>query len=142
MGVGLPFGVGAKAAAPDKMVVVLHGDGSLGMNLMELDTAVRNQLPVLVVVSNNAGWTARAKGMHVPGRELGHVRYDQVAQGLGAYGELVEDPKAIRPALERAVKELEKGKPALLNVITEPTARAQTVPFASYGGESAGTSLM
>jgi thiamine pyrophosphate-dependent acetolactate synthase large subunit-like protein len=142
MGVGLPFGVGAKAAAPDKMVVVLHGDGSLGMNLMELDTAVRNQLPVLVVVSNNAGWTARAKGMHVPGRELGHVRYDQVAQGLGAYGELVEDPKAIRPALERAVKEVEKGKPALLNVITEPTARAQTVPFASYGGESAGTSLM
>jgi len=142
MGVGLPFGVGAKAAAPDKMVVVLHGDGSLGMNLMELDTAVRNQLPVLVVVSNNAGWTARAKGMHVPGRELGHVRYDQVAQGLGAYGEFVEDPKAIRPALERAVKELEKGRPALLNVITEPTARAQTVPFASYGGESAGTSLM
>src|SRR5258706_399986 len=52
MGVGLPFGVGAKAAAPDRMVVVLHGDGSLGLNLMELDTAVRNQLPVLVVVSN------------------------------------------------------------------------------------------
>jgi thiamine pyrophosphate-dependent acetolactate synthase large subunit-like protein len=142
MGVGLPFGVGAKAAAPDKMVVVLHGDGSLGMNLMELDTAVRNQLPVLVIVSNNAGWTARANGMHVPGRELGHVRYDQVALGLGAYGELVEGPNAIRPAIERAVKEMEKGKPALLNVITEPTARAQTVPFASYGGESAGTSLM
>ncbi len=142
MGVGLPFGLGAKAAAPDKMVVVLHGDGSLGMNLMELDTAVRNQLPVLVIVSNNAGWTARANGMHVPGRELGHVRYDQVALGLGAYGELVEGPNAIRPAIERAVKEMEKGKPALLNVITEPTARAQTVPFASYGGESAGTSLM
>jgi acetolactate synthase-1/2/3 large subunit len=142
MGVGLPFGLGAKAAAPDRTVVVLHGDGSLGMNLMELDTAVRHQLPVLVVVSNNAGWTARAQGMHVPGRELGHVRYDQVALGLGAYGELVEDPRAIRPAMERALKEMEKGRPALLNVITEPTARAQTVPFASYGGEGAGTSLM
>jgi acetolactate synthase-1/2/3 large subunit len=143
MGVGLPFGVGAKAAAPDKTVLVLHGDGSLGMNLMELDTAVRHQLPVLVLVSNNAGWTARPKGdVRVPGRELGHVRYDLVAQGLGAYGELVEDPRAIRPAMERAMKELEKGRPALINVITEPTVRAQTVPFASYGGESAGTSLM
>ncbi|MGE0823061.1 MAG: thiamine pyrophosphate-binding protein [Candidatus Binatia bacterium] len=142
MGVGLPFGVGAKAAAPDRPVVVLHGDGSLGMNVMELDTAVRNQLPVLVVVSNNAGWTARAENMHVPGRELGHVRYDQIAQSVGAYGELVEDPRAVRPALERAMKEVENGRPALVNVITEPTARAQTVPFASYGGESAGTSLM
>ncbi len=141
MGVGLPFGVGAKAAAPDRMVVVLHGDGSLGLNLMELDTAVRHELPVLVLVSNNGGWTARAN-IHVPGRELGHTRYDIVAQGLGAYGELVEHPQDIRPAIDRAVKEMESGRPALLNVITEPTARAQTVPFANYAGESAGTSLM
>jgi thiamine pyrophosphate-dependent acetolactate synthase large subunit-like protein len=143
MGVGLPFGVGAKAAAPNRPVVVLHGDGSLGLNLMEIDTAVRNQLPVLVIVSNNGGWTASpGKNMRVPGRDLGHVRYDLVAQAVGAYGELVEDPRAVRPALERAMKEVENGKPALINVITEPTARAQTVPFASYGGESAGTSLM
>ncbi len=141
MGVGLPFGVGAKAAAPDRMVVVLHGDGSLGLNLMEIDTAVRHKLPVLVLVSNNGGWTASAD-MHVPGRDLGHTRYDIVAQGLGAYGELIENPNDIRPAIERAVKEMEQGRPALLNVITEPTARAQTVPFANYAGESAGTSLM
>ena len=141
MGVGLPFGVGAKAAAPDRMVVVLHGDGSLGLNLMEIDTAVRHKLPVLVLVSNNGGWTASAD-RHVPGRDLGHTRYDIVAQGLGAYGELIENPNDIRPAIERAVKEMEQGRPALLNVITEPTARAQTVPFANYAGESAGTSLM
>lgn len=143
MGVGLPFGVGAKAAAPDRPVVVLHGDGSLGLNMMELDTAVRHQLPVLVVVSNNGGWTASpGNNMRVPGRDLGTVRYDLIAQGMGAYGELVEGPGAVRPALERAWKEVENGRPALLNVLTEPTARAQTVPFASYGGESAGTSLM
>jgi acetolactate synthase-1/2/3 large subunit len=143
MGVGLPFGVGAKAAAPNRPVVVLHGDGSLGLNLMELDTAVRHHLPLLVVVSNNGGWTASpGNKMRVPGRDLGFVRYDQVAQGLGAYGELVEDPRAVRPAMERAWREVENGRPALLNVLTEPTARAQTVPFASYGGESAGTSLM
>jgi len=135
MGVGLPFGLGAKTAAPKRTVVVLNGDGSLGLNLMELDTAVRHGLPVLVVVSNNAGWTARPKGdLRLPGRELGHVRYDLIAQGFGAYGEFVEDPRAIRPALERGLREVEKGRPALINVVTEPTAVAQTVQFASYGG--------
>ena len=135
MGVGLPFGLGAKAAAPERTVVVLNGDGSLGLNLMELDTALRHGLPVLVVVSNNAGWTARPKGdLYLPGRELGTVRYDLIAQGLGAYGEFVEDPRAIRPALERGMKEVESGRPALINVVTEPTAMAQTVQFASYGG--------
>jgi thiamine pyrophosphate-dependent acetolactate synthase large subunit-like protein len=135
MGVGLPFGLGAKAAAPERTVVVLNGDGSLGLNLMELDTAVRHGLPVLVVVSNNAGWTARPVGeLRLPGRELGHVRYDLIAQGFGAYGQLVEDPRAIRPGLERGMKEVQKGRPALINVVTEPTAMAQTAQFASYGG--------
>ena len=79
MGVGLPLGVGAKLAAPDKQVVVLHGDGSFGMNAMEFDTAVRHGAPVLVVISLNGGWTAdpdRAK----PGRDLGYPRYDQLAE--------------------------------------------------------------
>jgi len=135
MGVGLPFGLGAKAAAPERTVVVLNGDGSLGLNLMELDTAVRHGLPLLVVVSNNAGWTARPKGdIRLPGRELGHVRYDLIAQAFGAYGEFVDDPRAIRPALEQGLKEVEKGRSALINVVTEPTAMAQTVQFASYGG--------
>jgi acetolactate synthase-1/2/3 large subunit len=135
MGVGLPFGLGAKAAAPERTVVVLNGDGSLGLNLMELDTAMRHGLPVLVVVSNNAGWTARPKdGLRLPGRELGHVRYDLIAQGFGAYGEFVEDPRAIRSALERGMKEVQNGRPALINVVTEPTAMAKTVQFASYGG--------
>lgn len=135
MGVGLPFGLGAKVAAPERTVVVLNGDGSLGLNLMELDTAMRHGLPVLVVVSNNAGWTARPKdGLRLPGRELGNVRYDLIAQGFGAYGEFVEDPRAIRSALERGMKEVQNGRPALINVVTEPTAMAQTVRFASYGG--------
>ena len=91
MGVGLPLGVGAKLAAPDKQVVVLHGDGSFGMNAMEFDTAVRHGAPVLVVISQNGGWTAdpdRAK----PGRDLGYPRYDRLAEVLGGHGEHVEDP--------------------------------------------------
>jgi acetolactate synthase-1/2/3 large subunit len=62
MGVGVPFGVGAKAARPDKPVLVLHGDGSFGMNAMEMDTAVRHNLPVVTVISLNGGWTADQRG--------------------------------------------------------------------------------
>ena len=58
MGVGLPFGIGAKIAKPDKQVIVVHGDGSFGLNALELDTAVRHNIPILVVVSLNGGWTA------------------------------------------------------------------------------------
>src|SRR5690606_14124042 len=70
MGVGLPFGVGAKAARPGAEVVVLHGDGSFGLNAMELDTAVRHKLPILVVISLNGGWTADPD-RRKPGRDLG-----------------------------------------------------------------------
>jgi thiamine pyrophosphate-dependent acetolactate synthase large subunit-like protein len=58
MGVGLPFGIGAKIAKPDKQVIVVHGDGSFGLNALELDTAVRHNIPIPVVVSLNGGWTA------------------------------------------------------------------------------------
>ena len=56
MGVGLPFGIGAKVASPSRKVIVLHGDGSFGLNGMELDTAIRHNIPVLVVISLNGGW--------------------------------------------------------------------------------------
>jgi acetolactate synthase-1/2/3 large subunit len=132
MGVGLPFGLGAKVAKPDTQVVVLHGDGSYGINAMEIDTAVRHRIPVVVVISNNGGWTADApwtRPLPKPGRNLGHTRYDRVAQELGAHGEFVEKPHDIRPALERAYA---SGKPAVVNVITDHKARAQTVRFSAY----------
>jgi thiamine pyrophosphate-dependent acetolactate synthase large subunit-like protein len=132
MGVGLPFGVGAKVAKPDTQVLVLHGDGSYGINAMEIDTAVRHQIPVVVVISNNGGWTANApwtRPLPKPGRNLGHTRYDRVAQELGAHGEFVEKAHEIRPALERAFA---SGKPAVVNVITDDKARAQTVRFSAY----------
>jgi acetolactate synthase-1/2/3 large subunit len=121
MGVGLPYAIGAKLAKPDKQVIALHGDGSLGMNIQDFDTAVRHNLPIVIVVSNNEGWTARVEGIRKPGRELGFTRFDKVAEALGGHGELVEDPKDIRPALERA---FDAGVPAIVNVRTDPTARA------------------
>ncbi|MFQ5934579.1 MAG: thiamine pyrophosphate-binding protein [Dehalococcoidia bacterium] len=119
MGVGLPYGIGAQLAKPDKQVLVLHGDGSMGMNAIEVDTAIRHKLPVVTVVSNNAGWTARTPGVRKPGRELGFTAFHEMAEALDAYGEKVEDPDDIRPALERA---FDSGKAAVVNVIVEPTA--------------------
>ena len=121
MGVGLPYAIGAKVAMPAAQVVALHGDGSLGMNIQEFDTAVRYKLPIVVVVSNNEGWTARVEGVRKPGRELGYLRFDLIAEAMGGYGENVEDPEEIRPALERAFS---SGLPAIVNVHTDPEARA------------------
>jgi thiamine pyrophosphate-dependent acetolactate synthase large subunit-like protein len=128
MGVGLPFGVGAKVAKPNTQVVVLHGDGSYGINAMEIDTAVRHKVPVICVISNNGGWTADPK-QDKPGRNLGYSRYDKMAQDFGAHGEHVEKPQEIRPALERAAA---SGKPAVVNVITDYKARASTIRFSAY----------
>ena len=128
MGVGLPYGLGAKAAKPDTQVLVLHGDGSFGLNAMELDTAVRHHLPVITVISLNGGWTADPD-RNKPGRELGYTRFDRMAEALGCHGEFVETPDGIRPALERAA---DAGVPAVVNVVTDWRARATTVQFADY----------
>ena len=131
MGVGMPFGVGAKAAAPDKQVIVLHGDGSFGMNAMEFDTAVRHKLPVLVIISLNGGWTADPEKVK-PGRDLGYTRFDQLATSLGGHGEYVESPEEIRPALERAAAAVREGRPALVNVVTDANAKSSSVTFTRY----------
>ena len=121
MGVGLPFAIGAKLAKPDQQSIALHGDGSLGMNIQDFDTAVRHRLPIVIVVSNNEGWTARVEGVRKPGRELGWTKFHEIAISLGGHGEEVREPQEIRPALERA---LDSGAPSIVNVHTDPTARA------------------
>ena len=128
MGVGLPYGIGSNLAKPESQNLVLHGDGSMGMNAMELDTLVRFNLPVVTVISNNAGWTARTPNQRKPGRELGFTPFHEMAKALGCYGERVEDPDEIRPALERAFS---SGKPAVIDVIVEPTAAGTS---AAWGG--------
>ncbi len=116
MGVGVPFGVGAKVARPDKQVLVLTGDGAFGFNAMELDTAARNKANVINVISNNGGWTGRVFSNKDTGRFLGFSNYHKMADAFGCYSERVEKPADIRPALERAAN---AGVPSLLNVIVE-----------------------
>ena len=127
MGVGLPYGLGVKVAHPDKQVLVLHGDGSFGLNAMELDTAARHKINVVCVVSLNGGWTGDPQDTK-PGRNLGYTRFDKMAEALGCHGEYVEEPSQVRPALARAFA---AGKPALVNVKTS-RASATTGAFAVY----------
>jgi acetolactate synthase-1/2/3 large subunit len=124
LGVGLPFAIAAKVARPDKRVVSIVGDGSAGLNIAEFDTAVRHNIPIVVVVNNDQGWgmirhgqRARYGNDRVIGAELGPTRYDLVAAGFGAHAEFVTEASQIRPALERA---LASGKPACVNVMTDP----------------------
>lgn len=129
MGVALPFGLGAQAANPGRKVIVLCGDGSFGMNVQELDTAVRHGLHFVAIISHNGGWTGAIRDRKVPGRDLLMTRYDKVAEAFGCHGEYVEKPDEIRPAVERAFA---SGKPAVVNVVVDPYAKAKTQAFGSY----------
>jgi len=127
MGVAIPYAIGAQVAKPDKQVIALTGDGSFGMNGFEIDTAVRENLPVLTVICNNGGWTA--DNPPKPGRDLPFTSYERIVEVLGGHGERVERPEDIRPALERAAK---AGVPACVNVICDPAAKSETTRFSSY----------
>jgi thiamine pyrophosphate-dependent acetolactate synthase large subunit-like protein len=128
MGVGLPYALGAKVAAPDSDVIVLHGDGSFGLNAMELDTALRHGINVTCVISNNGGWTAAdnfdTDGVtpigNKAGRDLGYTRYDLMFQPVGCHTEYVDQPAEIAPAIKRAV---ESQRPSVVNVITDATLK-------------------
>jgi acetolactate synthase-1/2/3 large subunit len=125
LGTGLPYAMGAKLARPDRPVYAICGDGSFGLNIQELETAARLKLPLVVVVANDRQWgmiksaQMAAYDARYIGVDFDDVRYDQVAQAMGCWGERVEDPQEITPALERAVA---SGKPAVLDVIIDPWA--------------------
>jgi acetolactate synthase-1/2/3 large subunit len=126
LGVGPPFALAAKALHPDRRVLLLSGDGAFGLSGMELETAVRFDLPLVCVVGNDGGWgMIRSIQRSFYGRErtvatsLPLTRYDRVVEALGGEGETIDDPHRLRPALERA---LVSGRVTCLNVILEPEA--------------------
>ena len=73
LGTGIPFAIAAKAAMPDKTVVLINGDGSFGLNAMEFDTALRHNLPFVCVINNDCAW-----GMIRHGQRLGYGGDDKV----------------------------------------------------------------
>lgn len=126
LGTGAPYAIAAKVAFPEKKVGVVFGDGGFGFNGMEYDTMVRLGLPIIGIVGNDGVWS-NIKTFHrmaYPDRlvatDLGVRPYHEMVRGLGGYGEFVDDPNQIRPALERA---RDSGLPALINVHIAETMR-------------------
>ena len=121
LGSSLPSALAAQVAYPESRVINLTGDGAFGFNGMEFDTAVRHRLNVVTILGNDSAWGIdRQIQLGLYGRpvatDLLPTRYDQVVQGLGGHGELVERPEDLRPALERAFA---ANKPALVNVTVQ-----------------------
>jgi acetolactate synthase-1/2/3 large subunit len=113
-------------------VVLMLGDGAAGFSLMDVDTLVRHQLPVVMVVGNNAAWALEKGPMQMiygydVVADLAPTGYDGVVRALGGAGETVTDPREIGPALDRAFA---AGTPYLLNVMTDVKA---AYPRATFG---------
>ena len=116
IGAGLPNGLAMQLANPGKPVAVITGDGSLGFYIAEMDSAVRHNLPIVIVVGNDGGWGIERElqgGGKTVACELRRTRYDLVMQGFGGGGETVDTLEQVGPAVERAFS---AGKPYCLNV--------------------------
>ena len=125
LGSGPAYAMAAKLAKPDRQVILLSGDGAFGFSAMEFDTLVRHKVPVVCVIGNNGIWALEKHpmqsmlGLSIAADLAPRTRYDQVVEALGGFGQLVDRPEEIRPALERAFK---AGVPACINVICDPEA--------------------
>jgi acetolactate synthase-1/2/3 large subunit len=125
LGAGLGAAIAARIARPSAQVTLLLGDGAAGFSLMDVDTLVRHDLPVVMVMGNNSAWGLEKGPMQMlygydVVADLGQrTPYDEVVRALGGAGETVTDPKEIGPALDRAYA---SGVPYLVNVITDVEA--------------------
>ncbi|MHA1144130.1 MAG: thiamine pyrophosphate-binding protein [Candidatus Helarchaeota archaeon] len=122
LGTIIPYAVGACLARPDKQVVGITGDGSFLFNIQELETAVRYDLPFIIIVANNSAW-----GMIKANQQLNFkkrfidtdfpdINYADIARGFGCHAERISDPAEIKPALKRAV---DSKKPSVLDIIID-----------------------
>jgi acetolactate synthase-1/2/3 large subunit len=118
LGVGVPFGIATSLAKPDRQVVVATGDGSFGFNAIEIDTAVRHRVPLLIVVANNGAWQIEVYDQattygRVVGTRLQFSDYAAMARAFGMHAERVERAEDLPAAIDRALA----NQPALLDVL-------------------------
>jgi acetolactate synthase-1/2/3 large subunit len=125
LGFGIASASAAKLARPDRAAVALLGDGALGLQAMELDTAARHGLGILVVVSTNGAWAIEASSQRMEfGRAVAtklEIRpYHRLAESLGCDGVEVSRPSELAAALRAG----RPGKPLLVSVLTDPSAQS------------------
>jgi acetolactate synthase-1/2/3 large subunit len=133
LGAGLGAAIAARIARPSSQVVLLLGDGAAGFSLMDVDTLVRHNLPVVMVMGNNSAWGLEKGpmqmlyGYDVIADLAPRTAYDEVVKALGGAGETVTDPRQIGAALDRAFA---ANVPYLVNVITDVNA---AYPRSTFG---------
>jgi acetolactate synthase-1/2/3 large subunit len=110
LGYGLGLMMGAKLVNPEKLCINLWGDGAIGMTALDLETAAREDIPILSVYLNNYEMASYDTPFYGD--------WADVAEGLNCYGERVEDPDELGAAIERGIEKTEEGTPALIEVIT------------------------
>jgi acetolactate synthase-1/2/3 large subunit len=138
LGSALPMALGAQLANPHKRVICLCGDGAYGYNIMELETAVRMNLPVVSIVINNGilgmerrGYLAYAGEVPPEAVSFSSQDFSKIAQAYNCFGVRVEQPQDIHDAIAAA---LASGRPAIVDVVTDPadSDSDRTRPWRSY----------
>ncbi len=137
LGAGVSQALGAKVAQPERQVYCIIGDGAMGFHPQEVETAVRCGLPVVYLVLCDRQWgmvkmtqqfqlkpikTLIKKALgpdETINTDLGEIRFDMLAESMGAHGERVSQPDELAPAIRRA---LETGRCAVIHVDVDPVA--------------------
>ena len=122
LGYGLGLALGAKVAAPEKLVINVMGDAAFGMAGLDIETAVRSEIPILTVVLNNGIMTHYNQNMPYASEHWDSDKlsgdYAKVAESLGAFAETVVTPDQLPGAIARAIAATKEGRPALLQTMT------------------------
>ncbi|HSF31725.1 MAG TPA: thiamine pyrophosphate-dependent enzyme, partial [Candidatus Tectomicrobia bacterium] len=138
IGSALPMALGAQLAAPEKRVICISGDGGFGYNIMELETALRLNLPVVNIIVNNQCLGMERRGYvdyagEVPPAPVifSPQDFSKIAQAFNCFGARAERPGDIREAIAAA---LASGRPAIVDVLTDPedSDSERTRPWRAY----------
>lgn len=132
MGVGTGFALAAQLADPDKVVIDLEGDSAFGFSGMEVEVAVRHNLPIVFVVANNNGIGGGPSEMNrdkplPPGSYVPNAHYEKVIEAFGGDGYFCETPDDFRKALDTAIA---ARRPSLITVMLDPRAQRRPQQFA------------
>ena len=123
LGYSLGLAMGAKLAAPDKQVINVMGDMAFSTVGLDIETAVRCDIPILTIVLNNSYMSIYDNSRFPVALEKYDIKrlsgqFSEVAQAMGAYSEKITDPQEIVPALKRGLAAVEGGKATVLEFIT------------------------
>jgi acetolactate synthase-1/2/3 large subunit len=127
LGYGLGLALGAKLARPDKLCINVWGDAAIGFTGMDIETAVRERLPILSILFNNQTMATEHQAMVVATEKYRTTDitgdYTAFARSLGAWSQRVAEAHAIVPAIRAAIAQTREGKPALIEFMTERSSK-------------------